>query len=354
MLLIIDIGNATHPQLLTQYPGIGSLLAIDGSSLYAVGGPNHLLQIDISNPAAPLLHTDYGLENFTQRAVVGRYLYVSSYVEGTHVFDIGVPSRVREVARDPAIFADSIIGANGLIYASSYPNGLYILRQRFGIRGQVTDANGTPAAGVTVSAGTASALTDATGAYTLTNLLPGPLTLAPSQAGFSFGPASQPLALSADLDGQNYTRLPAPAALALNPGQAGTLGYADTQGLRTELAIPSGALTTTATLTLAPTVGQSGGGWASAGHAFVLGGAPAFAAPLLATIAYSDLDTRVIGDEGGLALQWWDGARWQAPGCAGSISRDTARNRLTVPICAPGAYQLVGPSNQRFLPIVAP
>jgi hypothetical protein len=353
-LQIFDISNPTRPRLVGQYPGISNLLAIDGSSLYATTDQKHLLRLDISNPSAPVLRMDYGLENFTQQAVIGRYVVTSAYGQGTRIFDIGTPSRVREVARDPNLSFERAIAANGLIYASSYSYGLYVLRQRLSIRGQVLDANGAPAAGVAMTAGGTSALTDATGTYTITSLLPGPITLAPSQAGFSFAPASQPITLSADLDGQNFARLPAPVALALGPGQAATLGYADTQGLRTELAIPSDALTRTATLTLAPALAQSGGGWASAGHAFVLGGAPGLATPLLATIAYSDLDTRVISDEGALALQWWNGARWQAPNCAGSISRDMAHNRLATPICAPGAYRLVGPSNQRFLPIVAP
>ena len=90
------------------------------------------------------------------------------------------------------------------------PTGLAVPRRatKFGlsISGQVTGSGGDPIPGATVStdAGT-SATTDASGAYTLTNLIPGTYLLTVSKSGYTFSPAARVVRVPPHATGQDFT-----------------------------------------------------------------------------------------------------------------------------------------------------
>ncbi|HMR67937.1 MAG TPA: DUF2012 domain-containing protein, partial [Anaerolineae bacterium] len=77
------------------------------------------------------------------------------------------------------------------------------------IKGRVTEADGSPVAGVTISAGAAlSAVTDSAGNYTLAGLAANPYTLTASKSGRIFLPTSQVVTVPPDKTGVNFTAQP--------------------------------------------------------------------------------------------------------------------------------------------------
>jgi hypothetical protein len=74
------------------------------------------------------------------------------------------------------------------------------------ITGQVRDGSDNPLVGVTVSAGAAgSTITDASGSYTITNILTGTYTLTPTLSGYAFSPVTRTADVPPDATGQNFT-----------------------------------------------------------------------------------------------------------------------------------------------------
>ncbi len=77
------------------------------------------------------------------------------------------------------------------------------------ISGAVTTAAGAGISGVTVSTGSNSTNTDASGAYTLSGVANGAYTLTPSRSGFTFSPATRSVTVAdANVTGQNFTGTP--------------------------------------------------------------------------------------------------------------------------------------------------
>jgi PKD repeat protein len=74
------------------------------------------------------------------------------------------------------------------------------------ISGAITTAGGTGIAGVTVSTGSNSTTTNASGAYTLSGVANGTYTLTPSLGAYTFSPASRSVTVAdANVTGQNFT-----------------------------------------------------------------------------------------------------------------------------------------------------
>jgi inhibitor of cysteine peptidase len=73
------------------------------------------------------------------------------------------------------------------------------------VRGRVTDNAGNGVAGVTISDGTRSVMTDAQGFYALSGVPAGAYTLTPSRDGYAFAPASRTVTVAGDLSGQDFT-----------------------------------------------------------------------------------------------------------------------------------------------------
>lgn len=79
------------------------------------------------------------------------------------------------------------------------------------ISGQIKDANGNPLPGVTVSTSAGgSATTNATGIYTLTNLLTGTYSITPTKLGFAFSPPVRTLAVPPHAAAQDFIGAPIP------------------------------------------------------------------------------------------------------------------------------------------------
>ncbi len=77
------------------------------------------------------------------------------------------------------------------------------------ISGAITTAAGAGISGVTVSTGSNSTNTDASGAYTLSGVTNGTYTLTPSRSGFTFSPATRSVTVNdANVTGQNFTGTP--------------------------------------------------------------------------------------------------------------------------------------------------
>ncbi len=79
------------------------------------------------------------------------------------------------------------------------------------ISGTITSTAGAGIAGVTVSTGSNSTTTSATGAYTLSGIANGTYTLTPSRAGYAFSPTSRSVTIAdANVAGQDFTGTPPP------------------------------------------------------------------------------------------------------------------------------------------------
>ena len=79
----------------------------------------------------------------------------------------------------------------------------------FSISGTITTSGGSGINGVTVSTGSNSTTTNATGAYTLSGVVNGTYTLTPSRSGFTFSPASRSVTVGgANVTAQDFTGTP--------------------------------------------------------------------------------------------------------------------------------------------------
>jgi len=90
----------------------------------------------------------------------------------------------------------------------------------FSVNGVIRDAQGLPVSGVTVKAGNATAVTDATGLFVLTGLTAGTYAVTPSSPSFSFGPASQSVSVfDRNISGLSFLANPpiVPNSYALGP-----------------------------------------------------------------------------------------------------------------------------------------
>src|SRR4029078_2630342 len=77
------------------------------------------------------------------------------------------------------------------------------------VSGTISTSAGAGISGVTVSTGTTSTTTNASGAYTLSNLANGTYTLTPSLSGYTFSPTSSSVTVNgANVTGKNFTGTP--------------------------------------------------------------------------------------------------------------------------------------------------
>ncbi len=125
--------------------------------------------------------------------------------------------------------------------------------------------------------------------------------------------------------------------------------------METTLELPAGAVSSTATLALTPTLTVEGGGFAGVGYAFEVSPLT-LSKPMSVTLRYSDADVRSVNNESSLIVRRWNGTFWQdaAQSCTtpSIYQRNLAANSLTLSVCATGQFQLSGPTNQVQLPSV--
>lgn len=84
------------------------------------------------------------------------------------------------------------------------------------ISGRVTDSTGKGVAGVTISDGTRSVVTDGDGVFTLRDVPAGTYTLTPSHSQYAFTPSSRTIVVSGDVSGQTFRVAPAASASPLD------------------------------------------------------------------------------------------------------------------------------------------
>ncbi len=155
-----------------------------------------------------------------------------------------------------------------------------------------------------------------------------------------------------------------PVSITLTPGIGASLIYTDTQALPTLLDFPANAVTRTTTILLTPELLTSPrSDFIFAGHAFGLLAMQSgqlnkgfiFNAPVTVTITYSDKDVQKVPSEDQLILYWWSGFDWRdaASTCipASAYSREPTHNRISIPICYPGAFGLFA-TYQIYIPVI--
>jgi hypothetical protein len=236
--------------------------------------------------------------------------------------------------------------------------GLARLARTCRAAGVVRTTRGAPVAGVGLSAGAARAVTLGDGAYSFAALPAGTVAITPAREGFVFDPPARSVTFPTISEKLDFTLLPAPVSAALTPGQPASLSYTDVNGLPVTLDVPAGA-TGASSLTLAAAApGQLPPRLATTGHVLEVRTSPddpaPFARGLALTIAYGDEDLRQLFDEAQLRLYRWDGQAWaeQGAACRGDGRVDTAANRFSATLCAPGRYMLAGPARGVALPLV--
>jgi hypothetical protein len=372
---IVNVLTATSPALIATYP-VSDLIqdvAVVGTIAYLVDGSSNQLQIiDVAVPATPALIGSYPIFEDPWAIVAdGNYAYVTSLHQCLLVLDVANPARRGRAGyyqlsapADNTTFTTKIIVDNGYVYIPDQAYGLYILQFASAVSGRVADVNQTLTAGVQIVGDVGqTAVTDGAGTFRLTSLLSGTYAFTPTLPGFRFLPASRAVALPPDAEYQDFTILPMPVHLTLQPGAIlPVLTLTDTQALTTQLDFSSVTVTDTTVFVLTPTLVPRWDSLAFAGHAFDLlplanAGLSTilFHVPVTVTIRYSDLDVRSVSDEDQLALRQWNGSDWEdvVQTCepAPEYARNVSTNVLSVPICQWGRFALFGPTHQIFLPI---
>jgi hypothetical protein len=373
-LTVLDVSNPAAPAEISFYNAHGAVgdIIVDGRYAYLAVPPWYdmlgyvlggLRVLDVSNPIAPTLVGSLDMPEGAYRvAIEGSYAYVTTSDGKLRVVDISDPAAPVQVGFYPS--GGAVVAAGGYIYLGA--NGLSTLQfTGVSLSGRVADVHGAPIGPVLLTTNTGrTAVTDSSGVYTFTNMPSGSYVLTPTLAGYSFEPPTHTVRLGPDTTGVDFTIFTSPVSVTLAPSAPTTLVYTDTQGLRTEVQIPAGAVTQTTTLRLTPTLVGPLSGYAFAGHAFTLAaersGAAlpefSFSQPLTVTIGYSTADVRVVSDTSKLALWRWNVGSWQdaAQSCAppAVYTRDPANRRLAVALCRSGRFALFGPTRQVFLPRV--
>jgi PKD repeat protein len=101
----------------------------------------------------------------------------------------------------------------------------------YSIAGQVTTSTGVGISGVTVSTGSASSTTDASGNYSIPSLVAGSYTLTPSASGYTFSPTSRAVTIgTSNVTGQNFTGTAAASTYSIS-GTVATSGGAGISGV---------------------------------------------------------------------------------------------------------------------------
>jgi hypothetical protein len=364
---IVNLSDPANPVEVGSYPTIREALVADvvGDMMYLLCSDSYLHIIDVSNPAQPIEKANMS-GGFGSVMVVDDFAYVGSG-EGLHVIDVSNPENPIEVGfyHLPGMSGEAVrVGST--IYMSTNGSGILIFRfTGLSIDGQVFQTNRLPVAGVTLSKTSAlTATTNLTGDYTFGELARGTYTVTPSLPGYTFRPVSLSLTLPPNGVHQDFTILPLPVTVTLTPGMTTTLTLTDTQGLTTTLFFPAGAVTETVSLTLTPTSGTSQLSWVFAGHAFDLAVSHegvllpdfTFSVPVTVTIHYSNVDVRLVRDEGQLTLWEWVGNTWQdaVQICdpLEGYNHDEVDNVVSLGICRTGNFKLMGPTYPVFLPVI--
>jgi hypothetical protein len=326
--------------------------------------PQGIVALDASNPAQPvqLGFFDAGV-SWMPLVAEGDLVY---FVGGSllQLVDFGDPTRPLLVSgtAEP-VYAFSLTADS--VYTIMENGSVAIYNKNGDTTGRVTDHNWQPIPGVDVALSTGlETITGADGTYFFSDLDFGTYTVTPTLEGFTFIPPTHMIEIPAGEGYASFTMLAAPISATLEPGITTTLTYTDTQGLPTNFIFPSGLVSTTATVTVTPTLASPFFGMDFAGHAFDLSvretGSTTeiltFTLPISVTIHYSTMDTAVITDTAGLALYHREGDAWMMieTGCLGEpIPVPVEPGVFRAALCQAGRYALFGPTHAVAMPFVS-
>ncbi len=97
---IIDVSNSTSPQHITDYSEPQTYITGKNNSVYATGGQEGCLFLDVTDPGSPIAASNYILpSSVSDIAVSGNYAYTGS--NGFRVFDISIKTHPIQVGYEP-------------------------------------------------------------------------------------------------------------------------------------------------------------------------------------------------------------------------------------------------------------
>lgn len=142
----------------------------------------------------------------------------SAVTDGTGAFTLGglADGTAYTVTPVSATYAFSPASRSGTVAGADVEDLDFIAVALGSISGQVLHANGMPLAGVTLTVGAASAVTGATGLYTIAGLPPGPLIVTPAKTGYTFSPATRSVQVAGAVTGVDFFGYVAPTTYAVS------------------------------------------------------------------------------------------------------------------------------------------
>ncbi len=212
-LRIVNVANPAEPVAVGFYTAPGTIhdVAVVGDYAYIAAGFS-LRIVNVANPAAPFEVGSYDTPGMVDGiAVTGDYVYIADVVGGLRIVNIANPAVPVEAGfYDTPGYAEAVAVAGDYVYVADYYGGFIILRftgegTNYSISGHVTNLFGSPLDGVTVSAGEGyTDITDASGNYTISNVITGTYPIIPSLVGYTFSPASQTVSVPPDAVAQDF------------------------------------------------------------------------------------------------------------------------------------------------------
>jgi len=213
----IDLTNPAAPgaPVYTATDSEARDIALNNNTLYVADGNSGLgIYAITSDKLHPVYRGRYDTPGYAASvSVEGSYAYINDRTSVLAI-DVSRPS-------DP-ILADSIniavpycdagiLASDGAIFSGCNDGGMYIYKSRKNISGRITDESGTGMGGIelTLNSLGKTAVTAANGTFTFEGVPPDAYSLTPSNAVYSFIPASFEIDLGAsDLTNLNFIQSP--------------------------------------------------------------------------------------------------------------------------------------------------
>jgi hypothetical protein len=214
-LRVVDVSNPYAPTQagFLDLPGYAWELDLEGDYAYVANADHGLRVVDVSNPVAPVEvgfwnPGYYGNPNDAVRsvAVAWGHAYVAEQGHGVSMLNVSDPAEpIRAGSYNTSGSAQDVAVDGELVYVADGTGGLVILRAGWEISGKVTDVQGDPISGVTITAtGGLTAVTGPAGTYALVDVPTGSYTLTASKAGYAFAPASLEVTVPPNATGQDF------------------------------------------------------------------------------------------------------------------------------------------------------
>ena len=366
---VLDVNEPGNPVEIGAQTVLGQAVsvALSGSTAYVAALSGYLVVIDVSQPTMPTVVATINTAAWVYRVLVrDNSLYAAASQNGLRVFDVTSPTLPIEMAYlDTGGTVRAMSLSQGQIIIADLSGGVSLAQEAYEVRGMVTDHAGVPQPGVHIQA--SNGLTGTTGPlgiFTLPGVAGGTHILTPTLPDFRFSPAHLQITVGPAISSANFLVFPAPVTVTLTGSLTTTLRYTDTQGMFTQLTFPPGAVLTTTTVVVTPTlVTLNSHLLTPIGHNFDLAAYQssswlpnfAFAQPVQVKIRYSDEDLGG-GRETAMYLGRWTGEDWPdaAATCVppSSYNHNLPGNTISLDICQTGSYALLLRSALLYLPFV--